>query len=420
MNSFRTHQDTISFLNKYSSHNISITCFVQSCYPRLYKDTYTPVPMHRFEPGSPGHNEEAWYPPGHGDLWRALSQSGVLDALIGQGKEYIFISNIDNLAASVDLRILHHMVCSDSTGEPVQFCMEVVDRTRGDVQGGTLVEYEGRARLIEQAQVPPEHMAAYKSLKAFNHFNTNNLWVRTSAVRELATAIAATAHAVAGPSASLGPVGVAGSALPTRHFAPPVVVNERFVNGRAVLELETAAGAAVEFFNRALGIRVPRSRFLPVKSTSDLLSVQSNLFEVRHGLLQPNPARGSLPPPVIKLGPEFANLSDYNERLGLTASAANGWSGGHGQLPDLLDLEHLTVQGNVYFLSNVGASSYNSSSGTTSVSSSTGSSTSAQIGTIKLSGTVIIVASDGSRIDVPPGSVLENKVLSGSLRILDH
>jgi hypothetical protein len=36
-----------------------------------------------------------------------------------------------------------------------------------------------------------------------------------------------------------------------------------------------------QFFRRSIGIRVPRSRFLPVKSTSDLLAVQSNLYDIR-------------------------------------------------------------------------------------------------------------------------------------------
>ena len=39
---------------------------------------------------------------------------------------------------------------------------------------------------------------------------------------------------------------------------------------------------------------------------------------------------------------------------------------------------------------------------------------------IVLQGTVIIVANHGSRIDIPDGAVLENKVVSGNLRILDH
>jgi UTP--glucose-1-phosphate uridylyltransferase len=37
-----------------------------------------------------------------------------------------------------------------------------------------------------------------------------------------------------------------------------------------------------------------------------------------------------------------------------------------------------------------------------------------------LKGTVIIVANHGNRIDIPSGSILENKVVSGNLRILDH
>lgn len=39
---------------------------------------------------------------------------------------------------------------------------------------------------------------------------------------------------------------------------------------------------------------------------------------------------------------------------------------------------------------------------------------------VTLAGTVIIVANHGSRIDIPDGAILENKVVSGNLRILDH
>ena len=46
---------------------------------------------------------ECWYPPGHGDVYQAFYQSGLLDQFIDQGKEYMFLSNIDNLGATVDL-----------------------------------------------------------------------------------------------------------------------------------------------------------------------------------------------------------------------------------------------------------------------------------------------------------------------------
>lgn len=46
-----------------------------------------------------------WYPPGHGDVFPSLDNSGKLDELLAQGKEYVFIANSDNLGAIVDLSI---------------------------------------------------------------------------------------------------------------------------------------------------------------------------------------------------------------------------------------------------------------------------------------------------------------------------
>jgi len=133
----------------------------------------------------------------------------------------------------------------------------------------------------------------------------------------------------------------------------------------------------LQFFRKSMGVRVPRSRFLPVKSTSDLLAVQSNLFDVRHGTLVANPRRDLATPPVIKLGPEFADVEAYMERI--------------PHLPDLVFCDHLTVSGDVRFGRDV-----------------------------VLRGTVIIVANEGARIDLAHGSVLENKVVTGNLRILEH
>ena len=91
---------------------------------------------------------DSWYPPGHGDFYQSFSNSGLLDELLEDGKEYCFISNIDNLGATVDLNILN-MVISNNR----EFVMEVTDKTRADVKGGTLIQYEGHLRLLEAAQV---------------------------------------------------------------------------------------------------------------------------------------------------------------------------------------------------------------------------------------------------------------------------
>ena len=58
-----------------------------------------------------------------------------------------------------------------------EFIMEVTDKTKADVKGGTLIDYEGNIQLLEVAQVPSEHIEDFKSVRKFKIFNTNNLWL---------------------------------------------------------------------------------------------------------------------------------------------------------------------------------------------------------------------------------------------------
>lgn len=101
---------------------------------------------------------------------------------MAEGREYCFLSNIDNLGATVDLNILNKLVgdrdSNDNNGTPIEFVMEVTDKTRADVKGGTLIQYENKLRLLEIAQVPTEHVDDFKSVKTFKFFNTNNLWAK--------------------------------------------------------------------------------------------------------------------------------------------------------------------------------------------------------------------------------------------------
>uniref|UniRef100_A0A4W5LP02 UTP--glucose-1-phosphate uridylyltransferase n=1 Tax=Hucho hucho TaxID=62062 RepID=A0A4W5LP02_9TELE len=99
-------------------------------------------------------------------------------------QEYIFVSNIDNLGATVDLNILHHLV-SQPNGKRCEFIMEVTDKTRADVKGGTLIQYDDKLRLLEIAQVPKAHVDEFKSVTKFKIFNTNNLWISLGAIKRL-------------------------------------------------------------------------------------------------------------------------------------------------------------------------------------------------------------------------------------------
>ncbi|KAL7312874.1 UTP-glucose-1-phosphate uridylyltransferase [Mucor circinelloides] len=340
MNSFNTDDDTKRIVQKYASHNVDIITFNQSRHPRIKKESLLPVPR---TPNSP---IEQWYPPGHGDIYESLYNSGLLDQLLEQGKEYLFVSNVDNLGATVDINILHHMVETDA-----EFMMEVTDKTKADIKGGTLIDYDGQIRLLEIAQVPDEHLEDFKSIKKFKIFNTNNLWINLRAVKRV---------------------------MDEAAMDLEIIVNNKTTDsGEKVIQLETAVGAAIKHFRNAHGINVPRTRFLPVKSTSDLFLVTSNLYSLVHGELVVNPQRMFNNVPLIKLGEDFKKVQNFLTRF--------------KSIPHILELDHLTVTGDVTFGSNV-----------------------------ELRGTVIIVANHGERIDIPSGSILENKVVSGNLRILDH
>lgn len=94
MTSFHTHADTVRVIQKYASSRLRITTFQQSRFPRVYKDTLEPCPK------TIDDEHDKWYPPGHGDLYESLVHSGLLDQLLSQGKEYLFVSNADNLGAT--------------------------------------------------------------------------------------------------------------------------------------------------------------------------------------------------------------------------------------------------------------------------------------------------------------------------------
>ena len=233
MNSFNTEDDTQRIIQKYHGHNIDILTFQQSRFPRIIKDSLLPVPRNYNAP------IESWYPPGHGDVFDSLANNGTLDLLISRGKEIIFISNIDNLGAIVDVNILQHMINTRA-----EFIMELTNKTKADVKGGTIIDYDGTIRLLEIAQVPSAHVEEFKSIKKFKYFNTNNIWVNLKAIKrvvehhELNMEIIPNAKVITGPK------------------------KESDLN---VLQLETAVGAAIRHFENAHGVNVPRRRFLPVK-----------------------------------------------------------------------------------------------------------------------------------------------------------
>lgn len=115
-----------------------------------------------------------------------------------------------------------------------------------------------------------------------------------------------------------------------------IVNNKTLDNGLNVIQLETAVGAAMKSFEGGVGINVPRSRFLPVKKTSDLFLVMSNLYSLKNGSLTMSPQRMFPTTPLVKLGDNhFSKVKEFLSRF--------------PDVPDILELDHLTVSGDVTF-----------------------------------------------------------------------
>ncbi|CAM6031288.1 unnamed protein product, partial [Sphagnum compactum] len=303
MNSFNTDKETRKIIQKYKHHKVNILTFNQSKFPRIWKENLLPVPT------SPSDPDYCWYPPGHGDIFTSLNQSGMIDKLLNLGKEYIFVSNIDNLGATVDEYILRYIMENE-----IDFLIEVTNKTKADIKGGTIIEYEDNVQLLELAQVPPQHLKDFTSMKKFKIFNTNNIWISLSALKDK---------------------------MENLDLHLDVISNVKTLenSNQKVIQLETAIGSAIKHFDKALGLNVPRSRFLPVKGCSDLFLIQSDLYAISHGSMIMNPKRQFPTVPIVKLGDHFKKVQNYLARF----------SGP----PHILDLDHLTVSGDVTFGSDV-------------------------------------------------------------------
>src|SRR3954452_14890210 len=249
MNSFSTRAASLEALERHAGIRADVPLdFVQNKVPKLRADELEPVDW----PQDPALE---WAPPGHGDLYAALVTSGVLDELLGHGYRYAFVSNADNLGAVLDPRILAWIA-----RDGLPFVMEVADRTEADRKGGHVARRRRGGGLVlrEIAQTPEEDVDAFQDVGRHRFFNTNTLWIDLEALQGLLRE-------------RDGVLGL------------PMIVNRKTVDpsdasSPDVVQLETAMGAAIDVFEGARALRVPRRRFAPVKTTNDLLALRSDAY----------------------------------------------------------------------------------------------------------------------------------------------
>ena len=253
MNSFRTSEDTMAALARYEdlpTKGLPLE-FLQNREPKLLAKDLSPVAW-------PKDPDLEWCPPGHGDLYTALRGTGLLDQLLEAGYERVFASNSDNLGAVPDPRVAGWFA---ESGAP--FAIEAVRRTPSDRKGGHFARRKSDGRLVlrETAQTLPEDKESLADLDRHRFASTNNLWFDIAAMKQA--------------------LDVRGGIL-----GLPLIRNEKTVDPAdpstpEVIQIESAMGAAIEVFEDSRLIEVGRDRFVPVKTTNDLLVLRSDVYEIR-------------------------------------------------------------------------------------------------------------------------------------------
>ena len=287
MDSFATREATLERLTAYPDLSVEglPADFLQSREPKLRADDLAPV-------DHPADPRLEWCPPGHGDLYPSLLSSGVLDALLDRGYRQLFVSNVDNLGAVPDPRLAAWFA-----GSGAGYAAEVCPRTQMDRKGGHLVRRraDGRLLLRDTAQTAPEEMVHFTDGERHPWVHTNNLWLDLGRLRRL--------------------LDTHGGALPLPLIRNAKTVDPTDPSSTPVVQVESAMGGAVELFEDAVAVAVGRDRFVPVKSTDELLLLRSDVYEMGPGTGY-QLRSDVVPLPVVTLDPgHYRFVGDLDARF---------------------------------------------------------------------------------------------------------
>jgi UTP--glucose-1-phosphate uridylyltransferase len=239
----------------------------------------------------------------------------MLGRLLERGFRHAMISNSDNLGATLDPRIAAFMAAED-----VPFLMEVVEGTEADRKGGHIARRRSDGQLVlrEIAQTPDDDADSFRDFRRWRYYNTNNLWIDLRVLDETL-------------ERSDGVLEL------------PLIVNRKTVDPRdsrstPVIQLESAMGAAIGSFSGARLLLVPRTRFVPVKTTDDLLVMRSDVYEMSEEDMVVAPVderAGNLP--YVELDSKYYKMLDEFEKRFPSGP------------PSLREAERLVVHGDVTF-----------------------------------------------------------------------
>jgi len=225
MNSFATAQDTQAHLE---NHPANIEMAIQGISVRVTPEGK----IFRKQNG-----ELAFYAPGHGDIFSSMAACEAFQTFKNQGGRYLFVSNVDNLAATLCTRVIGAHILGGK-----QVTAEVAPRHPGD-KGGAPVRVNGRVEIVEGFRFPADF-----DNDALPVFSTNNMVINAEIFTE----------------------------------NPPLTWfrADKEVEGKPVVQFERLMGEITSFTESAF-LHVPREgtegRFLAVKTPDDLKDHQQEL-----------------------------------------------------------------------------------------------------------------------------------------------
>lgn len=231
MTSFATDAEVTRLARAASSAEAPVETFAQFISLRLTRDGQ----LFRDAKGNVSP-----YAPGHGDLSFALRRSGVLRKLQSEGVTQIYMSNVDNLAATLEPAIVGAHLESGK-----QITVEVADKAKGD-KGGAPARVDGVLQIVEGFRFPSEF-----DQDTIPVFNTNSFVIDVDAL--------------------------------DRDFALSWFAVTKEVDGKKAIQFERLVGELTAFLpTQALAVtrEGPDGRFMPVKDPPELEARRAAIEEL--------------------------------------------------------------------------------------------------------------------------------------------
>ncbi|KAG6436244.1 hypothetical protein SASPL_101129 [Salvia splendens] len=214
-----------------------------------------------------------------------LVNSGRLDILLSQGKEYILLLGSDNLGCVIDPKILNYLGQND-----IELCLEVTPKS-------TVREETHHSH--DEAKTPVGFSFAFYAFRKSTLLLKSYFLILT----------------------------------PKKDWR---FTETMWMSIQSMEKLVAEDSLTIsKIFDQHFAISVPIARYLPVEATSDLFLLQSDLYTFIEDKLTRNITRENPTDPSIQLGPVFRNVNDFKERFKYT--------------PSIVGLDSLKVTGDVWF-----------------------------------------------------------------------